>query len=104
MHNNKNTDTEIQRINAVASGDTISGVLIYWDDTAVNDEGPAYRDGDESGAIELAGWGGPADGTEENTYHISDFFGADGRYRGPDRYGVYPVFSFNAPATARGDN
>ena len=82
-----------ERINTVASGQSVNGVAIYWDSAATGNEGPAYRDGGESGALELAGWAGDADGTENDTYQISDYFGADGVYRGPDQHGVYPIFS-----------
>jgi len=88
----ESTETTTERINAVASGDKISGVVIYWDSTAIGNEGPAYRDGDESGALEFEGWNGDIDGTENDTYHVSNYFGADGKYLGPDRHGIYPEF------------
>lgn len=80
------------KINTVASGEEINSVMIYWDSAAAGNEGPAYRDGDESGALEFAGWAGAVDGSEDDTYHVSNFFGADGKYLGPDQHGVYPRF------------
>ena len=59
------------KINTVASGEELNGVVIYWDSAAVNNEGPAYRDGDESGALEFAGWAGSTDGSEDDSYHVS---------------------------------
>ena len=78
------------RINQAASGGHIDGVVIYWDTAAVGDEGAAYRDGDESGSLDFTGWAGATEGLEESTYHMSDYFGADGKYLGPDQHGVYP--------------
>jgi hypothetical protein len=84
--------TITDRINQAASGEHLDGVMIYWDTAAVGDEGTAYRDGEESGALEFTGWGGEADGSEDDTYHVSNYFGADGKYLGPDKHGVYPQF------------
>lgn len=80
------------RINAVAAGEEISGVVIYWDSAAVGNEGPAYRDGGDSGALEFCGWAGSVDGSEDDTYSVGNYFGADGKYLGPDQHGVYPIF------------
>jgi len=82
------------RINQVASGQVIPGTVIYWDSAAVGNEGPSFRDGDESGEINHIGWGGPnVTGTEDDQYLVADYFGRDGSYNGPDCYGVYPLFS-----------
>lgn len=44
-------------------------------------------------SVEFVGWAGPdIDGNECDYYHIADYFDSDGRYRGPDQHGTYPVF------------
>jgi hypothetical protein len=57
----------------------------------IDDECTVYADGQ---AVEFVGWAGPnTDGREDDAYHVADFFGPDGNYRGPDQYGTYPVFA-----------
>jgi hypothetical protein len=80
--------TREERISMVASGTAVAGVQLYWD----SDDGPAYRDGRESGSLEFAGWANDVDGTADNAYHIADFFGRDGEYVGPDQHGLHPLF------------
>lgn len=80
---------QTERINTAASGESIEGVVICWDDAT---DSPAYREGDICGLLEFTGWGGSVDGAEDDTYHISSYFGADGKYLGPDQHGVYPTF------------
>ena len=44
--------------------------------------------------VEFVGWAGPdTTGREDDAYHVADFFGNDGKYRGPDQHGTYPVFA-----------
>lgn len=80
------------KVNAVARGESVDGVLIVWDDQDACNIGPAFRDGKESGGLEFVGWSGKTDGFENDTYHVAEFFDGDGRYLGPDQHGVYPTF------------
>jgi|GEM_PF-4299168 len=82
-----------QRINIVASGTSLPGTEIYWDESDPNNIGPAYRDGSESGPLDFEGWEGPTNGTENDTYSVASYFTGNYEYRGPDQHGVYPTFS-----------
>ena len=54
------------------------------------DEYTVYRNGVP---VDFIGWAGTdITGGEDDAYHFTDFFGADGKYLGPDHYGLYPVF------------
>jgi hypothetical protein len=79
-------------IDRAAAGEAVPCLTLYYDTQDPADPGPAYRTAEEGGALELCGWGGPADGTEDSSYRIGEFFGDDGAYRGPDNEGVYPLF------------
>lgn len=75
-----------------------SNCEIYWDDSDPGDEGPAYRirrpwavGADESGPLDFAGWSSDDD-HEDDTYQLSAYFDAGGRYLGPDQHGVHPTF------------
>lgn len=82
--------TTTERVNEAAAGRD-NGVVIYWDAASYGDAGTAYRDGQESGAIECVGWSGPIAG--DNTLNVSDFF-CGGRYLGPDKDGRHPIFVY----------
>ena len=78
-------------IDAVLAGDQVDGVTVYWDTSAPQNIGPAYRvrhaDGrEESGALIFGCWS--QDGCDG--YQLEYYFDGDGRYRGPDADGVYP--------------
>ena len=56
----------------------------------IDDECTVYANGVP---VEFVEWAGPdTDGTEDNAYHVASYFDADGKYRGPDQHGTYPVF------------
>ena len=56
----------------------------------IDDECNVFSDGQ---AVAFIGWAGPdVSGKEDDAYHVADFFGPDGKYRGPDQHGIYPVF------------
>ncbi len=57
----------------------------------IDDECTVFADGVP---VEFVGWAGPdTTGREDDAYHVADFFGNDGKYRGPDQHGTYPVFA-----------
>ena len=79
-------------------------VLIYWDSQDSNNPGAAYRtttgeqDRRESGPLWLNDWahvsGREVDESEVVGYNAGDYFGGnDGAYSGPDKDGIYPIFS-----------
>lgn len=75
-----------------------SGIVIYWDAQDSANAGPAYRDESDlsngSGALDFGGWGRVGGGIGDHDcqgYSVSDYFGDNGQYRGPDEFGVYPV-------------
>jgi hypothetical protein len=57
----------------------------------IDDECTVYRDGVP---VQFLGWAGPnIDGSENDCYHVADYFDDNGRYRGADQHGTYPVFA-----------
>lgn len=110
------TTTTIQDLidDASAGCETPVRVEIYWDTQDPDNEGPAYRIGDpgeggqESGTLEFSGWSAGGSATRADAierqetepqateldnlegYNVSDYFGGDGAYLGPDQHGVYP--------------
>ena len=61
-----------------------NGVVITIDDSCT-----LYADGQE---LQFSHWDGPGvDGSEDDTYNLSDYFDGNGEYRGPDQHGVYPM-------------
>jgi len=80
------------RLNQAAAGED-NGIVIFWDNSDPENEGPAYRDGAESGPLEFAAWDDPGDITETTAYQLSDYFGYNCNYRGVDCHGVHPLFS-----------
>lgn len=83
--------TTIDRVNRVASGEVVSGVVIYWDEQVPGNHGPAYRDGADYGSLSFAGWAG-GEAAEYEGLEVGHYFSAHGEYFGPDRDGVYPTF------------
>lgn len=82
---------------ALLSASTDS-VTLYWDYSAGEDEGPAFRFSDEdktSGPLDFQGWlrdGKKVEGEEAAGYTVGAFFrGHDGAYLGPDEDGIYPA-------------
>lgn len=71
-----------------------SSVEVYWDEQDKNNAGPAYRDEEtgESGSLEFTGDWLSLDGHEGETggYYLTAYFKQNGKYQGPDMYGVYP--------------
>lgn len=68
-----------------------SPVRVYWDEQDPADCGPAWKSDTDSDRLDHWGWAGCDDDGEGR--HISDYFGADGYYLGPDADGVYPVLA-----------
>lgn len=79
-----------QDINLAQAGED-SPLVIYWDESDVGNEGPAYRykDGSDSGSLEYWVWSKPL---VASAYSIEDFFLNNCEYSGPDELGVYPIF------------
>ena len=76
------TDNKLLRVK------TMSNATV---ELTIDDECTVFADGQ---AVEFVGWAGPdTTGREDDAYHVADFFGPDGKYRGPDQHGTYPVFA-----------
>ena len=64
-------------------------ITIYWDAQDSNNEGPAWRTDTESGSLEFVQWNDPDDA---EGYNVREYFGQNGEYKGPDCYGIHPIF------------
>ena len=57
----------------------------------IDDECTIYANGVP---VEFVEWAGPrTSGAEDDAYHVAGYFDDDGKYRGPDQHGTYPVFA-----------
>lgn len=74
-----------RRIDHAAMG-IENGVTIYWDTQDPRNPGAAFRDGDDSGPLEIT------DDTYNGLIPHDGYFGPDGAYLGPDEHGTHLLF------------
>lgn len=80
--------TTQQRINEAANG-IKNGVTIYWDTQDPRNSGAAFRDGDDSGPLEITGLSDDAYG---GAIPQDGYFGTDGAYVAPGKDAVHLLF------------